>query len=202
MNILLVGGFLGSGKTTIISHLTELLLQHDQTVCIIENEIGANGIDNILLSSSQVTTKTLANGCVCCQITGSLISAIQELSETIEPDWLIVELSGIALLDTLRQYIYPFFSSAHTIICLSVIDAARWKKLYQAAEIIITNQVRGGDILIINKLDIQPDISAISADVEKICSSFRLCPMTAATTSCQHLLDMIYEEINAYDCSH
>mgnify|MGYP005759181057 CR=1 FL=1 len=101
MNILLVGGFFGSGKTTVISRLAEQIISAGQTLCIVENEIGENSIDTLLLQQSSVKITTIAGGCVCCQATGSLIQALRDLKQRFFPDWIIVELTGIAYLKDL-----------------------------------------------------------------------------------------------------
>lgn len=85
MNILLVGGFFGSGKTTVISRLMDQILAEGQSLCIIENEIGKNSIDDLLLQHGSVEITAIAGGCVCCQVTGSLIEAVRDLNRQFSP---------------------------------------------------------------------------------------------------------------------
>ncbi len=49
MKIVLIGGFFGSGKTTITANLTRQLLARSEGVCIVENEIGQIGVDDLLV---------------------------------------------------------------------------------------------------------------------------------------------------------
>ena len=79
MNILLTGGFFGSGKTTVLSKITALLLSRGLRICIIENEIGQNSIDDLLLKTGSVEISTITGGCICCQISGSLIEALRKM---------------------------------------------------------------------------------------------------------------------------
>ena len=123
MNILLVGGFFGSGKTTVISRLTDQMLAAGQSLCIIENEIGKNSIDDLLLQRGSVEISTITGGCVCCQVTGSLIEAVQDLNRQFSPDWIIVELTGIAYLKDLRKKLEKYLPDHPAIISLSVVDA-------------------------------------------------------------------------------
>ena len=98
--VTLVTGFLGSGKTTLISHL----LRHPDMdrVAVVINEIGAIGIDNDLVRMSSENVSLLANGCLCCSVRTDLQETLRELfgerrSGAI-PDFdrVIVETTGLA----------------------------------------------------------------------------------------------------------
>lgn len=198
MKILLLGGFFGSGKTTILSRLTETWLEAGNRLCIIENEIGENSIDDLLLKKGGIEISTIMGGCVCCQVTGSLIEALNRIEKEINPDWVLVELTGIALLDTLRDTIEAYSSSDNPIITVSVIDAVRWSKLLRAAEPIVTAQVAGGDIIVVNKVDQNPDLESISADVDRIIPSPIILPMQATADSGKALVALLEKEAAAY----
>ena len=199
MNILLVGGFFGSGKTTVISRLAEQIISAGQTLCIVENEIGENSIDTLLLQQSSVKITTIAGGCVCCQATGSLIQALRDLKQRFFPDWIIVELTGIAYLKDLRDKILKYQEQKCPVICDTITDAARWKKLLQAAQIIMENQVGAGDIVVINKTDLNPETDEIARDIRQIKNSCRILPLSAASDSCRMLLEAIEQEAEAYE---
>lgn len=198
MKILLLGGFFGSGKTTILSRLTETFLEAGNKLCIIENEIGVNSIDDLLLKKGGIEISTIIGGCVCCQVTGSLIEALNRIEKEINPDWVLVELTGIALLDTLRDTIEAYSPSDDPIITVSVIDAARWSKLLRAAEPIVTAQVAGGDIIVINKIDQNSDLETITADVNRISRSSMILPMQATLDSGKSLAELLEKEAAAY----
>lgn len=199
MNILLVGGFFGSGKTTVISRLAEQIISAGQTLCIVENEIGENSIDTLLLQQSSVKITTIAGGCVCCQATGSLIQALRDLKQRFFPDWIIVELTGIAYLKDLRDKILKYQEQKCPVICVTITDAARWKKLLQAAQIIMENQVGAGDIVVINKTNLNPETDEIARDIRQIKNSCRILPLSAASDSCRMLLEAIEQEAEAYE---
>ena len=103
MKLLIFGGFLGSGKTTIIRKVLEGLVSIGQTAAVIENEIGEIGIDDQVLSDAEVSVTPLFGGCACCQISGSLIRAIERIEFELNPDWLIIELSGLAMVGNLKN---------------------------------------------------------------------------------------------------
>lgn len=198
MKILLLGGFFGSGKTTVMSRLTEAMLEKGEKLCIVENEIGENSIDDLLLRTGGIEISTILGGCVCCQVTGSLIEALRRIKAEIDPDWVLVELTGIALLNSLRDTIQAYSDGDDPIVTVSVIDAARWHKLLKAAAPIMTQQVEGGDIIVVNKIDLNPQVEPIAADVKAIAGDRTILPMEATRDS-GHILWELLEQEAAYD---
>lgn len=58
MDILLVSGFLGAGKTTAIAKLTDCLTARGRRVCVVENEAGQFGVDDLVLGGSPGRVRT------------------------------------------------------------------------------------------------------------------------------------------------
>lgn len=155
MKILMFGGFLGSGKTSVINLIMESLLSQG-TVAIIENEIGELGIDQDQLEDPQVTIKPLFGGCVCCEISGSLVGAIEEISDQVDPDFIIIELTGLATLDNMREVFREYSQLEAEVYTISVVDAGRIDQLLIMMEDFIGRQVGGADLILVNKIDIRP----------------------------------------------
>ena len=93
-------GFLGSGKTTLLKRvLTEA---HGQKIAVIENEFGAENIDNeILVQDSTEQIIQLNNGCVCCSIREDLRTTLADLAEKrrkgeLSFDRVVIETTGLA----------------------------------------------------------------------------------------------------------
>ncbi|OON92870.1 MAG: hypothetical protein ATN31_07705 [Candidatus Epulonipiscioides saccharophilum] len=99
MNIDIVTGFLGSGKTTFITKYASYLRKFGEKILIIENEFGLAGIDGAFLREKEFEVVEISGGCVCCTQKEKLISFILEaLFQGF--DRVIIEPSGIYNLDT------------------------------------------------------------------------------------------------------
>ncbi|MDO5410513.1 MAG: GTP-binding protein [Lachnospiraceae bacterium] len=157
MKILILGGFLGSGKTTILLQLAQYLTEasdtaSDSKIVILENEAGQKSIDNKLLESSGLFVKTLFNGCICCSLSGEIVPAIIKIEETCHPEWLIIETTGLAypgmIQENLKKAIWM-----DSVIC-TVVDSFRWKRFLTPMYELIKGQVSDADIIFLNKKDL------------------------------------------------
>ena len=155
MKILLVGGFLGAGKTSLIRSVLQGIAVSGGTAAIIENEIGENGIDDQLLAESAFEITPLFGGCVCCQISGDLISAVLRIRTELAPDWLIIEATGIAFLSELRELLEARKDLGSAVFGIAVVDITRWSRLYRAMPELMRNQLEGAEIILINKTDVR-----------------------------------------------
>lgn len=98
--VTLITGFLGAGKTTLISKL----IRHPDMdrVAVVINEIGEIGIDNDLVKMSTESVSLLANGCLCCSVRTDLQDTLRELfgdrRAGVIPDFdrVIIETTGLA----------------------------------------------------------------------------------------------------------
>jgi G3E family GTPase len=98
--VTILTGFLGAGKTTLLKRvLTEA---HGQKIAVIENEFGAENIDNDILSvSTEEQIIQMSNGCVCCTIREDLRTTLAELAEKrrkgeLQFDRIVIETTGLA----------------------------------------------------------------------------------------------------------
>jgi G3E family GTPase len=93
-------GFLGSGKTTLLKRI--LTEAHGQRIAVIENEFGAENIDNdILVSDSNEQIVQMSNGCICCSIREDLRATLADLAlrrrkGELQFDRVIIETTGLA----------------------------------------------------------------------------------------------------------
>ena len=98
--VTILTGFLGAGKTTLLNRvLTE---QHGEKIAVIENEFGAESIDNDLLVREEGEhIIEMNNGCICCTVRGDLSRILKDLhqkreSGAIKFDRVIIETTGMA----------------------------------------------------------------------------------------------------------
>lgn len=90
----LLGGYLGSGKTTV---LNDLLRRTDRPIAVLVNDVGEVNIDARLLRRRAGDTIELTDGCVCCSLSEGLGTALRGLRERPSPpDHVVIELSGVA----------------------------------------------------------------------------------------------------------
>ncbi len=93
----IISGFLGAGKTTLISKLLKEVLKDEQVV-LIENEFGEIGIDSGFLKDSGVEIREMNSGCICCSLVGDFGTSLKEVVDKYHPDRIIIEPSGVGKL--------------------------------------------------------------------------------------------------------
>ncbi len=182
MRILLFGGFLGSGKTTTLLQIAKYITENKhETVALIENEIGEAGIDDKLIADSGLQVKPLFGGCVCCQITSDLVTAVREINETIKPDWLMIEMTGLAIPGNIAKLINEYCNFYTGFKTITIVDMARWPELKEILGPLVTSQVEKTDFVIINKADIAgTDREEIVNDIRGLVSSVPIKVASAA----------------------
>jgi G3E family GTPase len=171
MEVILVSGFLGAGKTTLVSHLLRSRPEGSGKLALIVNELGEVGVDGSLLSGQNVDMVELTSGCICCTIQTDFLRAVQEIHNRIDPDFLVVEATGVAqpgdMFDMLFQPPLSDFAGLKSLV--TVVDA----DFFKAREILGTfyeNQIRFADLLILNKIDLvgAPRLGEIQALLGRI----------------------------------
>lgn len=167
MKVLAFAGFLGSGKTTIIKRCISSIIAKGEKVAIIENEIGATSIDDKVLQDGGVEMTTLTGGCVCCTISGSLLSACTTIEREIGPDWLIIELTGLAYMSGIRE-VFAQHGARFKLYSASIVDIARWFKLLKISRPLLVDQVAGASVIIMNKVDLATPTGEQLAEITEL----------------------------------
>lgn len=157
MNILILGGFLGSGKTTTLMQLARYIVtttvsDRENKVIILENEVGEVGIDDAYLRSGGFKVDNLFSGCACCTVSGELVSAAVRIQQEFDPDWLIVETTGIAYPRNMQENLKNAIKLDSRIVIL--VDASRWNRLLIPMNHLLKGQIEGSDAVLINKTDL------------------------------------------------
>ncbi|MBO67266.1 MAG: hypothetical protein CL398_03045 [Acidiferrobacteraceae bacterium] len=161
MNINLVFGFLGSGKTTLVKRL--VADQANDNVAVIVNEFGDVGIDGLLLKGNSVDIVQLNSGCLCCNLKGPMVDAIAEINASGHVKTLFIESSGVAEpVDTLKALIDPALTTTVTIgPIVTVINLPHFEKLRDALGDFYTDQVKNADVILLNKVDLMESDEAL-----------------------------------------
>lgn len=155
IDIYLVTGFLGSGKTTLMKNLIQVF--RNDKVALIVNEFGQEGVDGAVLEKEGMVIEQIVDGSIFCVCRSDMfIDAILKTGE-MGIDCLLVESSGLAnpfgmhevtgMLQKLSPDMFHYSGS----IC--VIDAKHFTKLSDVVPVLI-EQVQGADLLLINKTDL------------------------------------------------
>lgn len=95
IDIDIVTGFLGAGKTTLINKFLAEGLGTDDTA-LIENEFGDVPIDDDIVEGGPIQVTTMSTGCICCTLKGDFITNITNIVETYHPSRIIIEPTGLA----------------------------------------------------------------------------------------------------------
>jgi cobalamin biosynthesis protein CobW len=119
--VTIVTGFLGAGKTTLISHL--IRNAGGRRLAVVVNEFGTLGIDGDILQSCAIADcpaeniVELANGCICCTVADDFIPTVEKLlALDPRPDHILIETSGLALpKPLLRAFDWPAIRSRITV---------------------------------------------------------------------------------------
>ena len=151
MKILVVSGFLGAGKTTFIQ---ELVRRTGRDFAIYENEYGQADIDaRRLRQDSDLKVWESTENCICCSGKQDFATSVLTISNTIDPEYLIVEPTGVAklqsILDNVNQVAWERIS---LLASVTVVDAVSWQNQRSDFSEIFDNQLSAAASVVVSKL--------------------------------------------------
>lgn len=150
--LILLTGFLGSGKTTFLARFIEEQAARNGFVAVVQNEIGKKGLDGKLLGQHYAVTE-VDEGCVCCTLSGSLRAALSGILSEFQPDFVVLETTGLANPANLLAEIADLDDLLDFASVTTVVDAACGPRALDDHEV-ARSQVRLADILLLNKADL------------------------------------------------
>ena len=157
MKVIVLGGFLGSGKTSVLLELSKYLVHKlqgkENSLIIIENEVGDASIDDKILGESGLVVTGLNTGCVCCEMTAELNACVNMIQRNLDPEWLIIEASGVAIPYMIVQTLAMHGRGITSIDSIVVEDAERFDKIRRRLPDIVEKQLVGANIVLLNKVD-------------------------------------------------
>ncbi len=207
MPILLLTGYLGSGKTTLVN----CILKNEKGIrfAVIVNDIGEVNIDATLIQQGGMVGKkddslvALQNGCICCTLKTDLMQQIVEIMKMDKFDYIVIEASGICEPEPIAQTItsmkaiggvYTEFGTPRLDCIVTVVDALRMVDEFgcgenlerkdleeEDIENLIIQQIEFCNILLLNKVaDVEPEA------LEKVKRIIREIQLKAKIVECNY----------------
>ena len=181
--VTVLSGFLGAGKTTVLSHI--LNNRAGKKVAVIVNDMSEINIDSAILQSevslnrSEEKLVEMSNGCICCTLREDLLEEVKNLAEDGRFDYLVIESTGISEpLPVAETFTFAdedgvsLSDVARLDTMVTVVDAANFLKDYEQAKSLqetgeslgeedersvsdlLVDQVEFADVLLISKTDL------------------------------------------------
>ena len=161
MRILVVSGFLGAGKTTFIK---ELARRTREDFSVMENEYGQVGIDGQLLAEKEMPESgeedagklniwELTEGCICCSMKSDFASSILTIANTIDPEYLIVEPTGVGMLSNVMNNIRLIqYERISLLSPITILDGNSFDRYCQEFPDIYRDQIASAGCVLVSKM--------------------------------------------------
>ena len=190
--VTVLSGFLGAGKTTVLSHV--LNNREGKKVAVIVNDMSEINIDSSLvqnevsLNRSEEKLVEMSNGCICCTLREDLLLEVNKLAEDGRFDYLLIESTGISEpLPVAETFTFAdedgvsLSDVARLDTMVTVVDAVNFLQDYETAQYLqetgeslgeddersvadlLVDQVEFADVILISKTDLVED-----GDVERL----------------------------------
>lgn len=150
MKVLVISGFLGAGKTTFIQ---TLIRKTGKRFCILENEYAGSKVDTTILENEDdINVWEMTEGCICCTMRNNFANKILNISGLIQPDYLIVEATGIGFLSRIISNIQTVEHEWIRLMqAITIVDAASvLEKKFQKDNLYL-DQVKNAQIIVLSK---------------------------------------------------
>ena len=151
---IVLGGWLGAGKTTLVNRL--LRAAGGRRIAVLVNDFGEAGIDADLIESRDGSVMNLAGGCVCCAIGSDLLEALIALPKRAVPfDLVLVETSGVALPASVARAarLAPGVEVEGVVVLVDA-ETVRARADDRHVGDMVRQQLAEADLLVLNKVDL------------------------------------------------
>ena len=183
MKILLVSGFLGAGKTTFIKEMAKNI---NLEFVVLENEYADIGIDGDFLDEKNLNVWEMSEGCICCSMKGDFKSSIKRIYSEINPEYLIIEPTGVGMLSSIIENIREIDNNDIEILNpLTLIDITSFNEYLETFNNFFIDNLKNTGKVILTKLEnynpfdienIKDEILKINSDLEIITDDYRTFP--------------------------
>ena len=195
--VTVLSGFLGAGKTTVLSHI--LNNREGKKVAVIVNDMSEINIDaaivqtDVSLNRSEEKLVEMSNGCICCTLREDLLEEVTKLAQEGRFDYLVIESTGISEpLPVAETFTFAdeegvsLSDVADLDTMVTVVDAVNFLKDYDEAKYLqdtgeslgeedersvadlLVDQVEFADVILVSKTDL-----ASEADIERLVAIIR-----------------------------
>lgn len=165
MKILVVSGFLGAGKTTFIEALSR---KSKREFSVMENEYGEEGIDGSFLEQDSLKVWELTEGCICCSLKSDFASSILTIANTLNPEYLLVEPTGVGVLSAVLRNIAKIeYERIRLLEPVTVVDVNCVDSYLRSFPEIYSDQIKNARNIVLSKCE-EADESRIDDAVSKL----------------------------------
>lgn len=157
----IIGGYLGSGKSTLVNRLLAGVLPG--RIAVVVNDFGSVNIDADLIASASGDTVELTNGCICCQISDDAARTMSALAARGDLDHVLCEVSGVGDPGQLAAWRdFPGFSPGPVLVCA---DATAVRRLLRDEYVgdTVRRQLTAAEVVLVTKTDLVPPAGAEDA---------------------------------------
>ena len=190
----MVGGFLGAGKTTALLRAGEHLARRGKRVGLIMNDQSEALVDTALVRSREFPVEEIAGGCFCCRF-NSLVDAAARLDRESRPDVFLAEpvgsctdLSATVAIPLRHMYGDRYAVSPLSVLvdpdrALRVLGVEAGRSFSPKVQYIYRKQLEEADVLVVNKVDAlaRPRIDALRAELQASYPAARVVEISART---------------------
>ena len=183
MKILLVSGFLGAGKTTFIKEMAKNI---NLEFVVLENEYADISIDGDFLDEKNLNVWEMSEGCICCSMKGDFKSSIKKIYFEINPEYLVIEPTGVGMLSSIIENIREINNNDIEILSpLTLIDITSFNEYLETFNNFFIDNLKNTGKVILTKLEnynpfdienIKNEISKINNNLEIITDDYRTFP--------------------------
>ena len=183
MKILLVSGFLGAGKTTFIKEMAKNI---NLEFVVLENEYADIGVDKDFLDEKNLNVWEMSEGCICCSMKGDFKSSIKRIYSEINPEYLIIEPTGVGMLSSIVENIREIDNNDIEILSpITLIDITSFSEYLETFNSFFTDNLKNTGKIILTKLEnsnyfeienIKNEILKINNNLEIITDDYRTFP--------------------------
>ena len=180
MKILLVSGFLGAGKTTFIKEMAKNI---NLEFVVLENEYADIGIDGDFLDEKNLNVWEMSEGCICCSMKGDFKSSIKKIYFEINPEYLVIEPTGVGMLSSIIENIREINNNDIEILSpLTLIDITSFNEYLETFNNFFIDNLKNTGKVILTKLEnsnyfeienIKNEILKINNNLEIITDDYR-----------------------------